>query len=92
MAAISVPTGTGNVQIGGGMPITGILAIETTGSAAAGFSLHDGTATGDPVVFIYNLTQGASVFVPVVHEVVNGLFLQRVSGSTQLVIYTRDLS
>lgn len=92
MAAISVPTGTGNVQIGGGMPITGILAVETTGSASASLSLHDGTGTGDPIVFVYNLAEGACAFVPVVHEVVNGLFLQRVSGSTQLVIYTRDLS
>jgi hypothetical protein len=88
--AIVVPTGTGDVQAAtGDVDLYGFSARESAGTAAvATVVIRDGTsAAGTPVAFI-ELAANGSVTTPLPDVGVrNGLFVDRIAGETELVLY-----
>lgn len=67
------------------------LSVRETAGAAASFVLRDGTASSDPAIICMNLGADESVTFELSREegiqCTNGLFLDRVSGTTEIAVW-----
>ena len=88
--AIAIATGTADVQgVSGSATVAGYSVRESAGTAAvATVILRNGTAATDPVVALIELAANQSVTasMPAV-DCPNGVFIDRVAGETELVLY-----
>ncbi len=96
---IPVASGTGDTQVAAARPglrLRGFSCTETAGSAAtAEFILYHGTSNSDPqllapVTFLANGT-GFPWFGDHGIDCPNGIYLDRISGTTTLVVYVDPL-
>lgn len=88
-SSIAVVAGTGNVQVTtGSATLVGLSFRETTAAAVATFVVRDGTTTGDPIKFVANVASGGSsvTMLPAI-VFTTGVFLNRQSGTTELVLH-----
>ena len=97
--AIPVPiaSGTGDLQAvaaTAGLQLMGFSITEDAATAAtARLRLHHGTANTDPELFDVTLAPGESAreFISEGIAVADGLYLDRVSGTTRLTLYVRTV-
>jgi len=91
--AADAGTGTGDVAITGaasGLRLMGFAARETTAAAGAVFNIRRGTAASDPIMAPVTLGVNESVrewYGPDGLAADAGIYLDRVSGTTQVVGY-----
>lgn len=88
--AIAVATGTVDVQgVSGGATLAGYSVRESaTVAAAATVILRNGTTATDPIVALIELAANASTAqsLPAI-DCPGGVFVDRVAGETELVLY-----
>jgi hypothetical protein len=88
--SIVVAAGAGDTQAAiGAFTLVGCSVRESAGAAAAAaLVLRDGTGTGDPARFFIELAANESklLTLPAV-EFTNGIFVDRESGTSELVLY-----
>lgn len=88
--AIAVASGTADAQaVTGSCTLLGICVRENAGApAAAGVILRDGTSTAGAVVVPIKLAAGATVAGPLpAVQFDTGIFVDRESGTSELVLY-----
>ena len=90
---ISIATGTADAQVvTGSQKVTGLSARESgTVATAASFVLRAGTTATAPAVVFVELAGDASVNLNYTDPVkfANGIFLDRVSGETEVTVYVK---
>lgn len=92
--ATAVVAGAGDVQA---VPAEAHLRLlgfscEETASGSAKFRLRNGTSDTDPILFTIGLNAGETTrewFGPGGIKADGGIFIERVSGSTALTVFTR---
>ena len=86
--AVSLAAGLGDVQATTGSATLVGFSVRETAAGAAVLVLRDGTTTGDLIKVTIGLAAGAGqvASLPAV-EFATGIFVDRTSGTTELVLY-----